>query len=234
MSSTIRILRLSVVWSASVVGLLALSACGPPGTAPRRDALDSAIEMFLAGHHSESIEALNRLLDDPLPASTKREIYYYLGRSYLEQDDLPRAIDAFATGVQLGDTGPCLVYLQRLRGRMEGSTESVARSPVITRGQLCAVVERWLASGQGRDPEPDPVAAMTQRGWLERLADGKAHAEAPVTRAALFVFVARMCASISCAEAQIESYSLSDGTVSGRELVAQLGRVMPWPPPDGR
>ncbi len=233
MPSTIRIpCRPIVVFTA--IGLLVLSSCGRPSDVSRSDALDSAVEMFLAGHHRQAIESLNALLERPVSDGERREIYYYLGRAYLEQDDVSRAVDSFAAGVQLGDSGPCLEYLERLRSRMASDAATVARAPVVTRRQLSALVEGWLARGEGRDPHPDPIVAMTERGWLERMPDGRDHADSPVTRAALFVFVSRMCASIECVGSQVQSYPLSDRTVSGRDLVAQLGRVMPWPPPDGR
>jgi tetratricopeptide (TPR) repeat protein len=221
--------RITGARCACVVALLLAAIGCRPGT---QNEIDPAVALYLEGRYDEAIEAFESLLDTADNDDTRNEIYYFLGRSYMAKDDMSAAVDAFSAGVHLGDRGPCLEYLQMLQPRFEGAPAAIRRLPAVTRGQLSALVIRWVAAGHGAVPSGVPIEQMAERGWLRRLPDGQLHPEAEVTRASLHVFMARMCADIGCVGGTAGAYPLSDETITGIELLQRLERVMPWPVPD--
>ena len=220
--------RITGARCACVVALLLAAVGCRPGT---QNEIDPAIALYLEGRYEEAIESFESLLETAEDDRTRIEIYYFLGRSYMQLDDTSAAVDAFSTGVQLGDRGPCLEYLQMLRARFEGAPDAIKRLPVVTRGQLCALVLRWVASAQGAVPSGEPTEEIAARGWITRMPDGGLHPEAEVTRAALNVFMARMCEDIECTGGGPGPYPFSDQTVNGIEVVQRLEAIMPWPAP---
>jgi len=223
--------RITGARCACVVALLLAAIGCRPGT---HNEIDPAIALYLEGRYEEAIESFESLLDTADDDRTRIEIYYFLGRSYMQLDDMSAAVDAFGAGVQLGDRGPCLEYLQLLQPRFEGAPEAIRRLPAVTRGQMCSLVARWVAASRGALPSGAPIEAIAARGWIARMPDGELHAEAEVTRAALHVFIARMCVDIPCTGGGPGAYPLSDETVTGIELVQRLEAVMPWPVPVGK
>jgi tetratricopeptide (TPR) repeat protein len=210
-----------------VAVLVAIIGCRP-GT---QNEIDPAVALYLEGRYDDAIEAFESLLDSAEDDRTRIEIYYFLGRSYMQKDDMSAAVEAFGAGVRLGDRGPCLEDLQLLQPRFEGAPDAIRRLPAVTRGQLSALVVNWVASSRGARPSGVPIEDMVARGWLRRLPDGELHPEAEVTRSALHVFMARMCADIECSGGGPVAYPLSDETITGIELLQRLESVMPWPVP---
>jgi len=215
-----------------------LWSCSSSPPAPRDDAIDPAIRLFLDGDYDGAIAELNALLDTPVSDRTRIDIYYYLGRSYLEKGDVHRATDAFTTGVQLGDDGPCLEYLEKTLPAIAGTPRSVRRMLEVPRQQLAALVVRWLQAGPESAPDLDgePLDVADRRGWMSQTADGSLHGEAPVTRAAFYVFASRLCSDVHCAqpvEGVLGRYPRDDSPMSGVDMMAALGQLIPWKFPDG-
>jgi len=221
--------RITGARCACVVALLLVAMGCRPGT---QSETDPAIALYLEGRYDEAVTSLEGLLDTAADDRTRIEIYYYLGRSYMALDDMSAAVEAFSAGVRLGDRGPCLEYLERLQPRFEGTPDAIRRMPAVTRGQLCALVLRWMTPADAEPPAGVPIELVAERGWIRRLPDGSLHPEAAVTRSALYVFMARMCADIAC-NAGAGAYPLSDDTITGIELLQRLEKVMPRPMPGG-
>ena len=223
--------RITGARCACVVALLLAAIGCRPGT---QNEIDPAIALYLEGRYDDAIEAFESLLDTAEDDRTRIEIYYFLGRSYMQKDDMSAAVGAFGAGVRLGDRGPCLEYLQMLQPRFEGVPDAIRRQPTVTRGQLAALVTGWVASSRDALPSGVPIEEMEARGWMRRLPDGELHPQAKVTRASLHVFMARMCADIECTGSGPGTYPLSDETITGIELLQRLESVMPWPAPTGK
>jgi tetratricopeptide (TPR) repeat protein len=220
--------RITGARCACVAALLLIAVGCRPGT---QSEVDPAIALYLEGRYEEAIASFEALLDTAEDDRTRIEIYYYLGRSYMAVDEMASAVEAFGAGVRLGDRGPCLEYLERLQPQFEGTPDAIRRMPAVTRGQLCALVVRWATPPDATPPEGVPIELVAERGWIRRLPDGSLHPEAAVTRSALYVFIARMCADIACKGGGRDTYPLSDDTITGVELLQRLQRTMPWPMP---
>ena len=223
----------------TAVALLVILSCSSSPPDPRGSDLDPAIGLFLDGEYDHAIAAFTILLETVDSDESRREIYYYLGRCYLEMGEVREAIDAFATGVALGDHGPCAEYLARILPAIEGTPYSVSRMLDVRRVQLASLVIRWLEAnpdGFDNDKADEPLSMLAATGWMPRTADGGLHGNAVVTRAGFYVFVSRMCADISCSRTVTEvlgRYPRSDDPMPGTEIVAMLGRLIPWKFPDG-
>ncbi len=205
-----------------------LAGCSGAGKAPQRSEIDSAIALFVSGQYEQAIEHLDQLAETLQSEESLREVYYYLGRTHLALGQNNRAIDAFSAGVNYGDTGGSLDYLEQLRVFVEGRESSVRRSETVTRRQLAsAMVRRFLLAGEGNEPAVgDPGAALEEviaRGWMQRLPDGALHGEDAVTRAALYVACARVSAQWGFGATVISGYrstlaSRGTETVTGAQV----------------
>ncbi len=231
-----------IAGAVAAVGWLLVLSCSSSPPQLRSGGLDPAINLFLAGEYDEAIETITALLETPVSNETRLEAYYYLGRAYLEMGDVRAATDAFVTGVQLGDDGPCREYLEKILPSIEGTSNSVRRMLGVPRSQLAALVMGWLAAdptgARAHDGahDTDPLSVAAERGWMPAMADGSLHHEAFVTRAAFHVFVSRMCMDFDCARPVAEvlgRYPRSDELMSGVEILSTLDQLIPWKFPDG-
>lgn len=177
---------------AAFVLIAGVSACAsaPPG--PRHD-LDHAVDTFVEGNYRGAVTQLDAVIATAPDDAVRREAYTYLGRAHMALGETDDAVDAFTRGVQLGDTGPCVAYLQLLKQYMEGKPTGLHMSDVLTRGQLAgAVVRLFLSAGSGSPSGPTPITQLEARGWMPALADGSDHADDPVTHASLYVVAAHI------------------------------------------
>jgi tetratricopeptide (TPR) repeat protein len=213
-------------------GLALLAGCSGAGKTPRRAEIDSAIALFVSAQYELAIDRLDELARTLDSDEALREVYYYLGRSHLALGQHHRAIDAFSAGVSYGDAGACVEYLEQLRAYVEGGERSVRRSETVTRAQLAAALARRLLV-EDHEVEPsviDPgavIARVVARGWMEELPDGSFHGEAPVTRAAFYVVLARASAQLGYGQSVVAPYRASlatrgDEPVTGAEVSAVL------------
>jgi hypothetical protein len=125
--------------------------------------------------------------------AVRREAYTYLGRSHMALGETDLAVEAFSSGVQLGDRGPCVAYLEVLKQYMEGKPNALHMSDVLTRSQLAgAVVRLFLGESTEVTGGPTPMTQLERRGWMPVLPDGQDHAADPVTRATLYMLSARI------------------------------------------
>lgn len=205
------------VWCTGLVALALLAGCSGVGETPRRAEIDSAIALFVSGRYAAAIERLDELAAARTDPEELREVYYYLGRAYLEVGERDRAIDAFAAGVSYGDTGPCVAYLEQLRAVVEGEARNVRRSEIVSRRQLASLLVRQFVLDGAEPPVPedadDSLREAVSRGWMERLPDGGLHGEAAVTRAAFYVTLARLTADLGVGGTVAGTYA---GALSGR------------------
>ena len=170
-------------------GVLAC-ASAPPSS---RSALDHAVETFVRGDFRSAVTQLDAVIAASTDDGVRREAYTYLGRAHMALGETDEAVDAFMRGVQLGDTGPCVAYLQVLKQYVEGKPSGLHMSEVLTRGQLAGAVVRLFLEGGSEDPSgPTPITQLERRGWLPPMADGSDHADDAVTHAALYVVAANI------------------------------------------
>jgi hypothetical protein len=178
-----------------LAGVALLAGCTGAGQTPRRADIDSAIALFVDGRYQQAIERFDALAANTQSDEILREVYTYLGRSYLALGQNDRAIDAFAAGVSCGDTGACVDYLEQLQAVISGDTRSMRRSETITRRQLASALAReFIFEGDVTVPDdPDEILRqVTGRGWMDVLPDGALHGNATVTRAAFLVTMSRI------------------------------------------
>jgi len=216
---------------AVLVGLSLLAGCSGAGQTPPRTEIDAAIALFVSGQHERAVTEFEDLAQTIHDEETLREVYYYLGRSYLALGDNDRAIDSFAAGVSHGDTGPCVDYLEQLRALKEGTARNVRRSEQVTRRQLASLLVREFVFDGAEPPVPgDPDEAIRTavgRGWMRALPDGALHGDATVTRAAFLVVMARLTADLGFGQTLLPPFAdrLSErGTesVSGVDVSAAI------------
>jgi tetratricopeptide (TPR) repeat protein len=224
-----------------VLAVVAL-ACAPAATVDSRSDLDRAVALYVAGDYRHAAERLEEVARDAGDDVARREAFTYLGRSYIALGDTQAAIDAFTLGVQYGDQGPCVEYLEVLKRYQEGSPEGLHILETITRGELAGAAVRVLGDGKPLDPTgPTPIEMAEQRGWLPVLPDGREHADAAVTRAALYAFVGQVLADAGLPERTDEVMpggyraAMNDPTpVSGRDAIVVLERVRALKEKNGR
>jgi tetratricopeptide (TPR) repeat protein len=197
MQSAKRITGRRLALGAVLTGLI-VAGCSGAGKEPSRTEIDPAIALFVSGHYQEAADRLDELAQTLESDESLREVYYYLGRCYLELGRNDRAIEAFSAGVSYGDTGGCVDYLERLQAYVETGERGVRLSERLTRRQLAAEIARAvpevMGAGAGSGPgDPDAtLRAVVERGWMRALPDGKLHGDAEVTRAALYVTLSRV------------------------------------------
>jgi len=163
--------------------------------------LNRAIDSFIAGDYEAAAEKLEKLSGDTDSEEELREIYLYLGRSYMALEQYSRAIDAFSAGRAHGGGGVFEEYLLRAGIMVSASPENVSKSIRVTRGQLAALIDGMFYDGVGDIGVPGAGTGKTgmtaqlqtvRRGVLPALADGEFHAGAFVTRAAFYAAVSRL------------------------------------------
>ncbi len=212
-----------------IAGALAC-ASAPPG--PRND-LESAIEAFVDGDYQSAVDQLDAVVATSTDDAVRREAFTYLGRAHMALGETDAAVEAFSRGVQLGDRGPCVAYLEVLKQYVEGKPAGVRMSEVLTRSQMAGSIVRLFLNSAANDPSgPTPITQLERRGWMPALADGRDHASDPVTYAALYVVAARILAEAGHADQAnrvmpggYRAASRNPRLVSGTEGLAVLERV---------
>ncbi|MDH4037309.1 MAG: hypothetical protein OEX18_07805 [Candidatus Krumholzibacteria bacterium] len=217
-------------------------ACSPSASVDKRSDLDRAVALYVTGDYRGAVDRLQNIARSAPDDATRREAYTYLGRSYIALGDTQAAIDAFSLGVEYGDRGPCVEYLEVLKRYQEGSPEGLHILATITRGELAGAAVRVLGDGRPLDPGgPTPIELAEKRGWFPALPDGGVHADAPVTRAALYAFVGRVLAGAGLPERADQVMpggyrrAMNDPEpVSGSDAMAVLERVRALKEKNGR
>jgi len=218
-----------------LVGVLAAGCSGPSRT-PAGKAIDPAVALFVSGQYPQAIERLQQLAASTRSEEELREIYYYLGRSYLAMGRADQAIDAFSAGVAYGDRGACVEYLEQLQAYVGTREGSMLRSEDVTRRQLAAGLLRRVigeSGGEGTTSFDDPDAALrvvVERGWMRALPDGQLHGDAAVTRAALYVVMSRVVADLGLDARSLDEYRTTftergSERVTGPEVMSLLDTI---------
>jgi hypothetical protein len=159
-------------------------------------------------------------------------------------NDTEAAIDAFTMGAHYGDHGACVEYLELMKQYVEGDPDVLHVRDAVTRAELAGAIVRMMdeTATEGVTPGgPTPLAVVAQRGWMPATPDGKEHADAPVTRAALYVIVSRILAGRGRADqvavimpGGYDAALRSMESVSGAEAFAILDRVRQVPERNAR
>jgi hypothetical protein len=215
---------------AAAAGALSCASAPPPGS---RHDLDHAVDEFIDGDYRGAVTELDAVIAASTDDAVRREAYTYLGRAHMALGETEAAVDAFARGVQLGDTGPCVAYLELLKQYVEGKPAGLHMTDVLTRGQLAGAIVRLFLDGAASDPSgPTPITQLERRGWMPALADGHDHADEPVTYASLYVVTARILADAGHARQAdhvmpggYRAASRKTEPVSGAEGLSVLERV---------
>ena len=177
--------------------LAALLACAPTADVPPPSDFDRAVSRFVAGDYEAAIAEMEKLAASTTDEAVRRDAYTYLGRSHMALGRTDEAVEAFTLGVNSGDRGVCVAYLELLRQYVEGSPGTLHTRDVLTRAQLAGAIVRLMGGDGGDEPGPagpTPLATAAARGWMPALPDGDERADLAVTRAALYVVVARLLA----------------------------------------
>ena len=227
-----RALRKTGISIAAFALLAGLWSCASAPPSPRAS-LDDAVEEFVDGEYRSAVTQLEDVLRASTDTAVLREAYTYLGRAHMALGETDEAVDAFTRGVQMGDRGPCIAYLELLKQYVEGKPSALHMSDVMTRGQLAGAVARlFLNSGSGDPSGPTPITQLERRGWMPVLADGDDHANEPVTHAALYVLAAQILSEAGRADQAdrvmpggYRAAARTTQPVSGAEGLAVLERV---------
>ena len=228
--------RMGFLLLAGVIGLAGILACSSPAveTSSRSD-FDKAVERFVAGDYRGSIERMEKIVEASNDPAVKQDAYAYIGRAHMALGRPKRAIDAFTLGAHEGDRGECVEYLKQLKQYVEGDPGALHVEEAVTRGELAGAIVRMMdetATEAVKPGGPPPLEILAQRGWMPAAPDGDTHADAPVTRAALYVVVSRILAGRGRTD-QIDEIMpggydralKSKEPVSGTEAIAVLERV---------
>ncbi|HEX6791158.1 MAG TPA: hypothetical protein VF247_07605 [Candidatus Krumholzibacteria bacterium] len=236
--------RMLLVLLAGVVGLTALAACSPKSDVAPRSDFDRAVERFVAGDYKGTVERMEKIAEESADPDVKQEAYAYIGRAHMALGETEAAITAFTLGAHYGDRGPCIEYLEMLKQYVEGDPKAMHVQEAVTRSELAGAIVRMMdeTATEGTSPGgPTPLEIVAQRGWMPATPDGAAHADAPVTRAALYVIVSRILAGRGRADqvavilpGGYEQAARSTEPVSGAEALAILERVRLVPENHGR
>lgn len=222
--------------TAVAVAFGALIACSPSADLQPRDDLDGAIEHYVEGDYRSAIAGLEKVAASTTDEATLREAYTYLGRAHMALGETDDAVTSFTLGARYGDRGVCVAYLETLKQYVGGAPQSVHIREVMTRSQLAIAIVR-LTEGAGANTSldskgPTPIRRLEAKRWMTPLADGSDHADDPVTRAALYVIVARMLAGVNLAghaddvmPAGYRRIAADDRPVSGAEALAVLEKM---------
>jgi len=204
-----------------------IAGCGPRTVQRDQTDIDPAIRLFLEGRTAEAVQAFERLAREARSDETRREVYYFLGRSHEARGEIQQAIDAFTLAVQYGDKGASMEYLNRLTPLLESRPEGFVRLPTVTRRQLAALVVRWVQGDSVLTAGGDPLAIAIQAGWMSELPDGKVHGDAQVSHAAFAVFLERLCRQTRCRD--VARVIPDEQPISGRDVVRALQSSLPAP-----
>jgi hypothetical protein len=158
--------------------------------------------------------------------------------------DTDRAVEAFMMGTHYGDRGPCVEYLQIMQQYLAGDPGALHMREAVTRAELAGAMVRMMdetATVEITADGPTPLAIAAQHGWMPATPDGLEHADAPVTRAAMYVIVSRILSGRGRTD-QIDvimpgGYNAAlraAEPVSGVEAFAILERVRLVPEKSGR
>jgi hypothetical protein len=221
-----------------------LAACAPSSDVKPRGDFDRAVERFVAGDYHGAIERMQKIADSTDDPAVKQDAYAYIGRSHMALGDTQAAIDAFTLGAHYGDRGPCVEYLKQLKQYIEGDPKSIHVREAVTRAELAGALVRMMdeTATEALAPEgPTPLNIAAQHGWMPATPDGEEHADAPVTRAALYVIVSRILTGRGRTD-QInvimpggyDAALRNQEPVSGTEALAILERVRLVPEQHGR
>jgi hypothetical protein len=216
--------------------LVAIGACAPASDTGHRADLDHAVARFVAGDYAATIAEMEEIIAVTTDDAIRREAYAYIGRSHMALGHTEDAIAAFSRGVQAGDRGPCVGYLELLKQYVEVSPGTLHTREFLTRGELAGAIVRLMGgSERGSEPGltgPTPLEVAAARGWMPAAPDGAEHAGEPVTRSAFYVVVARLLFEVGAAgmvnEVVPGGYRAAvDATeaVGGTEALAVLERV---------
>jgi hypothetical protein len=198
--------------------------------------LDHAVARFVAGDYAATVAEMEAIAAASTDEAVRREAYTYLGRAHVALGHTDEAVAAFSRGVQQGDRGPCVAYLELLKQYVEGSPGTLHTREFLTRGELAGAIVRLMdAADASHGPTPagpTPLQTAAARGWMPVLPDGGGHADDLVTRAVLYVVVARILAEAGRAD-ELEtvlpggygSAMRARGPVSGTEALAVLERT---------
>jgi len=220
----------------------ALMACAPKATVEPRSDLDAAVARYIEGDYRGAVERLEDIARSAPDDAARREAYTYLGRAYMAMGQTAAAIDAFRLGVEYGDHGPCVDYLEMLQRFQEGTPEGLHILEAVTRGELAGAAVRVLGGGTAPEPGgPTPLEIVEKRGWMPPMPDGDQRPEDPVTHAALYSFVGRVLAQARLSDHVDDVLpggyraAMNDTTpVSGSEAINVLERVRALMEKNGR
>jgi len=243
------VVRLAALAPALVAICAAGWSCGPsargPGGWSGDKEMDAAVAAFISGDYDEATARLEALEKEAKTPEQRREVYWYLGRSYAAKERYSSAIDAFTAGKAHGGGTEFDEYLQQLGALVSGDPDNVGRSERVTRAQLAVLIDRMFYTGDSVPSGQSPGAggqgvleqlAAVQRGVMERLPDGEFHPEAHVTRAAFFAAVSRLLLDKNIDVATGELFEggfawalaaddKNGHFVTGKEVVTALRRV---------
>lgn len=225
-----------------VVLCVAALACGPRAAVEPRSGVDEAVTRYIEGDYQGAVDRLEPIARSAPDDATRREAYTYLGRAYMAMGRNDAAIDAFRLGVEYGDHGPCVDYLELLQRFQEGAPEGLHILEAVTRGELAGAAVRVLGDGAALSPEgPTPLEIVETRGWLPPMPDGDRRPEDPVTHAALYSFVGRVLAQAGLSDhigdvlpGGYRTAANDDTSVSGSEAINVLERVRALKEKNGR
>ena len=217
------------IWLAGVLACTSSVDRNPQGD------FDGAVARFVAGDYRGAIDRMEKIADSTSDNAVKQDAYAYIGRSHMALGDTNAAIAAFTLGAHYGDRGQCVEYLELLKQYVEGDPEALHVREAVTRGELAGAIVRMMdetATERMTPGGPTPLEITARRGWMPAAPDGGEHAQAPVTRAALYVIVSRILAARGRTD-QIDVIIPGgyDGAlraqepVSGAEALAVLERV---------
>jgi hypothetical protein len=216
--------------------LAVIAACAPAADTGHRADLDHAVARFVAADYAGTIAEMEPITAATTDDAIRREAYAYIGRSHMALGHTDEAIAAFSRGVQAGDRGPCVAYLELLKQYVEGSPGTLHTREFLTRGELAGAIVRLMGGGAERNEPrptgPTPLEMAAARGWIPASPDGAEHADEAVTRSALYVVVARLLFEVG-ATGMVDQVIpggyrgavAAVGPVTGSEALAVLERV---------
>ncbi len=198
-----------------IVAVLFVASCSPRTTSPGASALESAIVFYISGDYEEARDRLIGLIQK-LEAETDLETaYLYLGRCYEALGDYRAAVDAYTSGLLIGEDELFQEHLQVLRGRTDTDPSFVRKQKNISRAQLACLIDAWFSGrrdfGEGWSSSklrnekesrslPSDIRAHWAREKIERvlrtdimriLPDSLFHPDEKVTRSAFYFVIRR-------------------------------------------
>lgn len=227
--------RMHVLVLFGALWLAGILACASSVDRSSGSDFDRAVERFVAGDYTGTIDRMERIAQETADPAVKQDAYAYIGRAHMALGDTDAAIGAFTLGAHYGDRGPCIEYLELLKQYIEGNPDGLHLQEAVTRAELAGAIVRMMdeTATEGMSPGgPTPLEIVAGRGWMPATPDGQPHADAPVTRAALYVIVSRILAGRGRADqvdvimpGGYEAALRAEVPVSGADALAILERV---------